>query len=169
MKTDPDASETSWTNGRLLTWTTEYLTRHEVDEARLCAELLLAHAAGCRRIDLYARFGDVPASDVRDRFRELVRRAARHEPPAYLTGEKEFFSLAFEVGSGVLIPRPETETLVEAVVDHYGAKGLLNPRFLDVGTGSGCIAVAVLKQIPDASGWATDVCDVALRFARRNA
>jgi len=164
-----DTNETEWTLARLLAWTAEYLTKQGVDEARLASEVLLAHAIGRRRIDLYARFDMVPDGESVARFRSLVKRAAAHEPIAYLVGEKEFFSLAFFVTRDVLIPRPETETLVEVVLDHCRAAKLASPRLLDVGTGSGCIAIAILKQIAAATVVATDVSAAALEVARRNA
>ena len=169
MNAELSANDTIWTIGRLLSWTTEHLTSHEVDEPRLCAEVLLAHAAGWRRIDVYARFEEVPQPPIVDRFRSMVRRAAKHEPVAYLVGNKEFFSLSFAVGPGVLIPRPETETLMEAVIDHCRAADLKSPRFLDMGTGCGCIAIAVLKQLPEACACGTDNAPEALAFAQTNA
>src|SRR5882724_11414931 len=106
-----------WTIGRLLQWTIEYLGRHESDNPRLDAEVLLAAARGCRRIDLYTAYGEEAAEPVRTKFRDLVRRRAEHTPVAYLVGHKEFYSLEFEVTFDVLIPRPETELLVVALLD----------------------------------------------------
>jgi len=169
MNMELSANDTVWTIGRLLSWTTEHLASREVDEPRLCAEVLLAHAAGCRRIDVYARFEEVPQPPIVDRFRAMVRRAAKHEPVAYLVGNKEFFSLSFAVGPGVLIPRPETETLVETIIDYCGATDLQAPRLLDMGTGCGCIAIAALKQLPEACACGTDNAPEALVFAQTNA
>ncbi len=169
MTAPTPASETVWTVARLLAWTTEHLTRRGVGEARLASEVLLAHAAGCRRIDLYARFNDTIPPEKTAVFRELIRRAAEHEPIAYLVGEREFFSLPLAVGRGVLIPRPETETLVECVLDHLRAAGRAGARLLDLGTGSGCIAVALLKQLPEALATATDVSAAALATTEANA
>jgi len=97
----------------LLAWTRDYLERSGVESPRLCAELLLAHALECDRIRLYTRHDTVPGQDVLQTFRESVKKAAAGRPIAYLTGTKEFFSLSFEVTPDVLIPRPETEVLVE--------------------------------------------------------
>src|SRR5690348_1407626 len=102
----------AWTIGRLLQWTTDYLKQRGADSPRLDAEVLLAHALGCQRIQLYTAFGDEPAEDVRKAFRELVRRRAEGTPVAYLVGRREFYSLSFRVTPEVLIPRPETEFLV---------------------------------------------------------
>jgi release factor glutamine methyltransferase len=169
MSTRPASNDTEWTIGRLLSWTTAYFTEHGVDDPRLSAEVLLAHAAGWRRIDLYARFEQVLEDVPRKQFRELVKRAAAQEPIAYLVGEKEFFSLPLIVTRDVLIPRSETETLVECVIDHCAQAGLSSPRLIDLGTGSGCVAIAALKNIAGASAVATDVSPEAVEVARRNA
>ncbi len=169
MGAQTDANTTDWTIGRLLNWTTDYLTRHGVEDARLASEVLLAHAAGCRRIDLYTRFERTVAGGQLDRFRDWVRRAAAGEPIAYIVEEKEFFSLAFRVTPDVLIPRPETEVLVECVLDHCARAGLSQPQLLDIGTGSGCIVVAVLTQLESARAVATDVSPAALTIAKLNA
>ncbi len=159
----------TWTVGRLLNWTADYFARKGVDEPRLSTEVLLAHAMGCRRIDLYARFDQPLTGDPLAKFRSLVTRAADHEPFAYLVGEKEFYALAFHVSPAVLIPRPETETLVESAIDLCTSSSLDAPRILDLGTGSGCIAVALATQIPTARIVATDVSTEALAVARSNA
>ena len=169
MGAQTDANTTDWTIGRLLNWTSDYLTRHDVEDARLASEVLLAQATGCRRIDLYTRFERTVAGSQLDRFRDWVRRAAGGEPIAYIVEEKEFFSLAFRVTPDVLIPRPETEVLVECVLDHCAREGLSQPRLLDIGTGSGCIAVAVLTQLEGARAVATDISPAALAIAKFNA
>ncbi|MFQ5414758.1 MAG: N5-glutamine methyltransferase family protein [Phycisphaerae bacterium] len=162
--------ETSdWTITRLLTWTTDYLARSGIADARLSAEVLLAHAAGCRRIELYTHFERVLDGDRLARFRDVVRRAADHEPIAYLVGHKEFYSLDIAVTPAVLIPRPETETLVAAVIDECDGRAGDVVHVLDVGTGSGCMAVAVLSRVPRARVVATDIAPAALDVARGNA
>ena len=167
MSSAPSVRESEWTIGRLLNWTTDYLARHEVEDARLAAEVLIAGAAECRRIDLYTRF-EKPLEEPRlGKLREWVKRAARHEPIAYLVAEKEFFSLRFAVTPDVLIPRPETETLVEWVIDH--CRAVAAPRLLDIGTGSGCIVIACLANMPAAVAVASDVCEPAIALARTNA
>ncbi|MCH8149655.1 MAG: peptide chain release factor N(5)-glutamine methyltransferase [Planctomycetes bacterium] len=169
MSAQPHADESVWTIKRLLTWTGEYLERQGVDETRLAAEVLLAHATNCRRIDLYARPEDIPSAVHVEKFRGLVKLAARHEPIAYLVGVKEFLSLSFKVTRDVLIPRPETETLVEAVVDYCRERMFGRPRLVDIGTGSGCIAVAILTQLENATVVATDISQEALDVASQNA
>ncbi|MGB0716202.1 MAG: peptide chain release factor N(5)-glutamine methyltransferase, partial [Phycisphaerae bacterium] len=106
---------------------------------------------------------------ARTTFRELVQRAAEHEPIAYLVGKKEFFSLDFEVDKSVLIPRAETETLIEVACDQLKADELESPSLLDIGTGSGCIAITMLKQMSQATMIATDISADALAVAARNA
>jgi len=169
MGSQPNTNAAPWTIGRLLSWTGDYLARQAVDEPRLSAEVLLAHALDCRRIDLYARFEKEPEPDHVTEFRALVKRAAEHEPVAYLVGEKEFFSLSFTVTPDVLIPRPETETLVEVVVDRCQARSIATPRIFDLGTGSGCIIVALLTQLPEATAIASDLFAPALEIAHQNA
>jgi release factor glutamine methyltransferase len=164
------SSAEPWTIGRLLQWTTEYLKKHGSDSARLDAEVLLAEALGCRRIDLYTRFDEVPAEDVRTAFRELVRKRAEGMPVAYLVGRREFFSLAFRVTPDVLIPRPETEFLVIALIDLARARPPGEEiAICDIGTGSGIIAITAAKHLPQARVTAVDVSSKALDVARRNA
>ncbi len=132
----------SWTIGRLLNWTTDFLREKGADSPRLDAEVLLAHARGCQRIELYTAFEEEAAEPLREMFRDLVRRRAAGTPVAYLVGHREFFSLAFQVSPDVLIPRPETELLVVRVLDlakTQASSGTL--RLVDVGTGSGILAV----------------------------
>jgi release factor glutamine methyltransferase len=160
-------SDDVWTVGRLLTWTTDWLTTKGSESARLDAEVLLAHVRGCQRILLYTAF-DTPVSDAeRARFRELVKRRGEGEPVAYLVGNREFFSLPFAVSPAVLVPRPETEGLVVRVIDL--CKPLPAAQIIDVGTGSGAIAVTLAKHLPRARLVATDISPTALALARENA
>ncbi len=156
-----------WTLGRLLTWTTRFLSQKGVESPRLDTEVMLAHVLGCERIHLYTRYEEEAPDDVRQRFRDLVRKRSEGCPVAYLVGRKEFFSLAFEVGPSVLIPRPDTEELVVECLRL--AKPLAEPAVLDLGTGSGAIAVAVAKQHKGGQVTAVDVSPEALAVAKRNA
>jgi len=158
-----------WSIGRLLQWTTDYLKRHGADSPRLDAEVLLAHALGVARIQLYASFENVPGDGQRTAFRELVRRRAEGEPVAYLVGKREFYSLAFHVTRDVLIPRPETESLVVQLLDLAKAQGDRALHVVDVGTGSGILAVCAAKYLPNARITAIDLSPAALAVARRNA
>lgn len=159
----------TWTVGRLLAWTTDYLKRHQSDSPRLEAEVLLAHALGCPRIGLYTAFDQEPSEAVRAAFRELVRRRAEGEPVAYLVGHREFYSLTFRVGPAVLVPRPETEHLVAALMDVAKAVGDAELHIADVGTGSGIIAICAAKYLPKAWLSAIDSSPEALAVARANA
>ncbi|MHC4177478.1 MAG: peptide chain release factor N(5)-glutamine methyltransferase [Planctomycetota bacterium] len=159
-----------WTIGRLLEWTTGYLKDHGADSPRLDAEVLLAEALGCRRIELYTRFDEVPDESGRGAFRELVRRRAEGNPVAYLVGRREFYSLGFRVTPEVLIPRPETELLVVSLLDLAKSRTPAEPLAIaDVGTGSGVLAVCAAKHLPDCRVLAIDVSPAALAVARANA
>jgi release factor glutamine methyltransferase len=157
----------SWTIGALLDWTARYLAHKGAEYPRLDAEVLLAHALECRRIDLYTRYEETASEESRARFRELVRKRLEGCPVAYLVNRKEFFSLPFEVTPAVLIPRPESEFVVLECLTW--AKRLAEPRLLDIGTGSGNLAVTVAHQHPGARVTAVDVSPQALAVAARNA
>jgi len=127
--------------------------------------ILLCHATGLSRVQLITR-GDQPVSeDEAARLEELLRRRLAGEPIAYIVGKREFFGLDFEVGEAVLIPRPDTELIVELAIERLPQRG----RLLDMGTGSGAIAVSVAHARPDAAVTALDVSEAALAVARRNA
>lgn len=117
-----------WTVGRLLKWTADYFAQHGVDTPRLDAEILLAKAMGCERIGLYTRFMEPASDEVRATYRDFVKRRAAGEPTAYLTGEKEFYSLSFKVTPDTLIPRPETEHLIIETLDIIKKQQLGEPR-----------------------------------------
>jgi release factor glutamine methyltransferase len=157
-----------WTVLALLNWTKDHLQRAGVASPRLAAEVLLASAMGCRRIELYTRYDHAPPEETLARFRESVRRAAKREPVAYLVGEKEFYSLPFKVTPDVLVPRPETELLVEEAVERLRSLGRPGSMW-DVCTGSGCVALAAARQVADASVLATDLSPAAVEIARQNA
>lgn len=162
-----------WTTRALLNWMAGKFADKGLDSPRLCAELLLAHVIGCDRLRLYMD-ADRPATPLeRETLRGLVSRALAHEPVQYLVGEAWFFSLPFHVDPRVLIPRPATETIVEFVLQRMRTDPGLAPggsaTIADIGTGSGCIAVALLKNLPNARAIATDVSAGALEVARENA
>ncbi|MGE3317176.1 MAG: peptide chain release factor N(5)-glutamine methyltransferase [Planctomycetaceae bacterium] len=156
-----------WTVRRIIEWTTGHLKNHGSETPRLDAEILLAHARNCRRIELYTRFDEPLTDPQRAAMRDLVRRRAQSEPVAYLVGHREFFSLDFRVTPDVLVPRPDTETLVLELLDRVRA--IENPRLLDIGTGSGCIAVSAAVNLPTARVTAIDISPNALAIARENA
>lgn len=161
------ASPTIWTIKALLQWTTDFLKTKGVDSPRLDAQILLAHVMACPRIELVARSDEEPTDDEKARFKELIRRRVDGWPVAYLVGRREFYLLSFAVGPAVLIPRPDTETLVLAALDHLKAKP--TAAVLDLGTGSGCIAVSIAHQRKQTRVTATDVSPDALDVARQNA
>jgi len=159
-----------WTTRQLLVWIKSALEKAKMDSPRLCAELLVARVIGCDRLRLYVE-SDRPATGAeRDRLRGLVRRALAHEPVQYLVEEAWFFSLPFHVDRRTLIPRPETETIVQAVLQHARATPAMGKGVIaDIGTGSGCVIVALLKNLPEAHGVGIDLCPDALESARENA
>ena len=158
----------AWTVGRLLTWTAEYLGAHGSESPRLDAEVLLAEALGCKRIELYTSYQCAPADGVRTAFRDLVRRRAEGVPVAYLVGHREFYSMSFRVTPDVLIPRPETEHLVVALLD-LAKQQDGEIAVCDVGTGSGIIAVCAAKHLANCRVTAVDSSPAALEVARSNA
>jgi release factor glutamine methyltransferase len=165
------APDELWTIGRLMTWTVEYLGRQGAENPRLDAEVLLAHARGCRRIDLYAAYVDVADEPTRTTFRDLVQRRAAGTPVAYLVGHREFYALDFEVTPDVLIPRPETELVVVALLDRMKQRSPDDAavEIADVGTGSGILAVCAAKYVPNSRVTAIDISSAALAVAYRNA
>ncbi|HID57328.1 TPA: peptide chain release factor N(5)-glutamine methyltransferase [Candidatus Poribacteria bacterium] len=156
-----------WRVIELVEWTTGYFKRHGIDTARLDAELLLAHAMECSRLDLYLNF-DAPVSrEHLDIYRDLIVKRAQRMPVAYLIGVKEFMGIPLKVDRRALIPRPETELLVEEIVRRL--KDRKPGEILDVGTGCGAIAISLAKLLP---GWrvvAIDVSEGAIELARQNA
>jgi release factor glutamine methyltransferase len=145
----------------------DHFQKHASDSARLDAEVLLAHALGLRRLDLYLKFDRTLTGTELDVYRELVARRAKGQPVAYLAGHKEFMGLDFAVTPAVLIPNPDTELLVQRAVEI--ARGAARPlRVADVGTGSGCIAIAVAHYAPNVRVVASDVVPDALEVAARN-
>ena len=165
-----------WTNRALIAWTKSFFEKKGIENPKLEAEVLLSHATGTSRIELFMNYDDEPSEENRAAFRELVRRRALGEPVAYLVGVKEFYSLPFLVDSNTLIPRPETEQLVLETIEYFkkqgwrtGSDGVRkrgveteedapDPReteerelkICDVGVGSGCVSVALVKNIPAA-------------------
>ncbi len=158
---------TEWTIQKLLTWITEYLTQKNVDAPRLSAELLLSHILGLSRIELYTQFNQVVEKADLDALHGLVKRAGLHEPVAYLVGRTEFYSIELAVDAHCLIPRPETELLVQKAIEFLRTRDG-EQHVCDLCTGCGCIAVAIARNVPDARVIATDISDGALAVAARN-
>jgi release factor glutamine methyltransferase len=161
------AEQDVWTVRRILEWTTGFLRQKGIESPRLEAEILLAHARGCPRIRLYTDF-NTPLSDTeRATMRDLVTRRSRREPIAYLVGHREFYGRSFDVTPAVLIPRPETETLIDVCLELIPTDR--PAQLIEVGIGSGCIAVTLARQRPLCQLTATDISSAALQIAARNA
>lgn len=157
----------TWTIGRILTWTRQYLGGKGVENPRLDAEVLLSHILGKDRLYLYVNFDQPLQPRELGAFREAVKQRAQRVPVAYITGHKEFMGLDFVVDTNVLIPRPDTEVLVETALEKLQA--MEEPKIADVGTGSGAIIVSILKKHAGAFGTAVDISDKALLVAKNNA
>jgi release factor glutamine methyltransferase len=158
-----------WTLMKLVEWASGYFDSHHIDSPRATAEILLAHAIRARRIDLYLRYDQPLNSDELTRFKTLIKRRTKREPVAYILGQKEFWSIDLEVNRNVLIPRPETECLVEKALESLAAAP--RPGFktiLDLGTGCGAVVLALASENPQHSYVGTDISIDAVRVARRN-
>jgi release factor glutamine methyltransferase len=167
LQPDQNTNTNQWTIQKLLNWITEYFTEKALDAPRLSAELLISHVLDMKRIDLYTQFENPVAKPHLDKLHELVKRAAGNEPIQYLIGKTEFYSIELAVAPDCLIPRPETELLVQRSIE-FLRKRTGHQFVCDLCTGCGCIAVAIAKNFPDAKVLATDICDKALEIAARN-
>lgn len=148
----------------MLTWGSDYFKKKGVDSPRLTMELILAHVLGVTRFDLYMQFDRPLIASELDSLRSIVRRRAAREPLQYILGEAHFYKRRFEVNTSVLIPRPETELLVEEALRRASSL-----RCLDIGTGSGCIGITIALERPETEVVAIDASSDALDVARRNA
>jgi release factor glutamine methyltransferase len=158
----------TWTTLAVLDWTTKRFSDAGISSARLEAQLLLAHVLGCSRVQLYTGFDKPLAEAELTGYRELIRRRLGGEPVAYLLGEHEFWGLPFHVEPSVLVPRPDTETVIE-VARSARADRTAPCRVLDLCTGSGAIAISLAKELPAARVVATDISEAAVVLARKNA
>lgn len=165
----PDSLSCVETVAQLVTWAENILRTYEFDTSRLDAEVLLAHTLHISRSCLYSRLQDAVSTVQKNDFRRYVVRRTQCEPVAYITGHQEFWSLEFQVNPCVLIPRPDTEVLVETALRLLTASRITAPRILDIGTGSGCIAVALATELPRAHIWAVDRTHAILSIAQKNA
>lgn len=145
----------------------EYLEKREVESPRINAELLLAHILKCKRMDLYLRFEQPLKDDEVAEYRELIRRRGKREPVQYIIGSVEFYGIDFFVDRNVLIPRQETEHLVEEIINIYKSKNKVN--IIDIGTGSGNIAVSLARNLPNAIIQGIDKSSAAIEIAEKNA
>jgi release factor glutamine methyltransferase len=168
MLDSPESGADVWTIRRVLAWATDDFRRRGLDSPRLEAELLLSHALGTDRLRLVLDSETTLSPPVLSTYRELIKRRRRSEPIAYITGVREFFGLSIHVDARVLVPRPDTETLVETALERTRDAHLYG-QALDLCTGSGCVAIAFSKRRPTWHVTATDISTDALDVARDNA
>ncbi len=161
----------TWTVLDIIKWGTEYLSDKGFDESRLTTELLLAAALDTKRFDLYVKHDQPLKKSELEKFKTLLKRRLAHEPVQYILGKTNFYSIELKIDRRALIPRPETEILAETVIGH--CRSFLSQkdqiRVLDIGTGSGCIAIAVAKFVKNSVVTAVDKSAEALDLARENA
>ncbi len=160
-----------WSIIKILTWTESYFKDHSIDSPRLTAEMLLAYCLGIKRLDLYLQHDRPLQKDELSYFKILIKRRIQNEPVAYIIGEKGFFDSDFKVASGVLIPRPDTETIVEQALKVLNdCQGNSKPKtVLELGTGSGAIIISLAKAAPEHLYFANDISVTALGIAKENA
>lgn len=157
-----------WTIGRILKWTEQYFKGKGIESPRLDAEVLLSHILGRERIYLYVHFDEPLEPAELARYREAIKQRVQRVPVAYIIGEKEFMGLTFKVTADTLVPRPDTEILVQAAVERLRARGDA-PRFADIGTGSGAICLSILHFLPKAQADTVDISPAARAVAEENA
>ena len=167
----PDSSPPNpqWTILKILKWTTSYFKSHHIDSPRLTAEIFLAHVLDVKRIDLYLRFDQPLSVHELGEFKKLIRRRVGREPVAYITGHREFFGINFDVTPEVLIPRPETEFLVEEALKKIPDNSISLKQIFDIGTGSGAIIVSLAANRPRHYYFASDKSETAVTIASKNA
>jgi len=158
-----------WTVQKVLNWTVEYFTSKNIPEPRLGAELLLAHVLACKRIELYLQFERILTQGELTDYRSFIQRRVKREPVQYILSETEFMGLSFKVSPAVLIPRPDTELLVDCAIEYLRENNFQQPHIMDIGTGSGCIAISLAKLFPDSTVWAVEKSSAALELAKENA
>ena len=170
MQNRTTAKQSKWSILDLLEWTTAYFKSRDVESPRASAEILLAHSLNVKRIDLYLRYDQPLSSGELESFKGLIKRRAQREPVAYILGTKEFWSMEFAVTPDVLIPRPETESLVEAALGLLGEDRNTTPScILELGTGCGAIVLALASRQPRHIFYASDISEAATRLSKRNA
>lgn len=173
MQNPPKSQDPEWTILKLLKWITSYFNTHNIDSPRATAEILLAHVLKLKKIDLYLRFDQPLYAEELSRLKTLIKRRVKREPVAYIVGIKEFWSMELAVTQDVLIPRPETECLVETALDLLPEASNSNPmlkpkRILELGTGSGAITLALASMRPNHMFFASDRSMNAVKLAQKN-
>ncbi len=162
-----------WTIASILDWTKDYFTKHGIETPRLESEILLAHSLGLKRLNLLIQHERELKEPELAGFKQLILRRVKKEPTAYITGSKPFMALEFIITKAVLIPRPETEHIVEAIIDITKDDAELSSKpaisLLDIGTGSGALAVSAAHYLKNANITAVDISESALEIASQNA
>lgn len=158
-----------WTVLRVLEWTQKHLREKGIPKSRLESELLLSHTLGCDRVGLYLNYDMILSPGELKRFRGVLERRIGGEPLQYITGYQEFWSIRFKVSPAVLIPRPDTEILVEEALRLIDLEGWQEPKIVEVGTGCGAIAISIARSVFSAKVMATEVSWEAIALARENA
>jgi release factor glutamine methyltransferase len=162
------AAQTVWTIGRILKWTENFFREKGIESPRLDAEVLLAYLLQKERIYLYVHFDEPLERAELARFHEMVKKRVQRVPVAYILGEKEFMGLTFKVTSDTLVPRPDTEVLVQAAIERLKALGR-PAKFADIGTGTGAICLSVLHYTEDTTAATVDISPTARAVAEENA
>lgn len=169
MKAASDKDSAVWTIAKLLSWTSDYFNSHDIDSPRLTAEMLLSHSLSMKRLDLYLQHDKPLSQEELALFKSLIKRRVDREPVAYITGNKGFWTLDLDVTPDVLIPRPDTECLVETAIQVLPSMGDGIPlNILDLGTGSGAIILSIASERPDNRYYAVDVSAKAVQIASKN-
>jgi release factor glutamine methyltransferase len=150
----------------ILNLSTDYLKKHDIDDPRLNAEILVSGALDMKRLDLYLQYDRIITEEELTKIRPLLKKSSTNEPIQYIQGEKEFYNVKIMVNKHTLIPRNDTEILVEKVIEFISDKAF---RILDIGTGSGCIPIAIAKERPNNLFFASDISSEVLDIARKNA
>jgi release factor glutamine methyltransferase len=170
MRNSAASSGDNWTIIKLLEWTTSYFASRAIESPRAGAEILLAHVLNLKRVDLYLRYDQPLMQTELERYKAMIRRRVRREPVAYITGCREFWSMNLTVSGDVLIPRPETECLVEQALAELSTEDTALPlHILDLGTGSGAIILALASSLRRSVCFVSDVSERSLQVARENA
>lgn len=162
-------SDRAWTVLSMLEWTTDYFKKRDVPDPRLSIEWIVAEALGCKRLDLYLQFERPLSSDELDKIRPLVKRRAAYEPLQYITGNAQFMDATISVDPNVLIPRIETEQLADLLLEHFHDRKDEELNLLDIGTGSGCIPIAIKMKNPNWYCAGLDISEKAVKRAQKNA
>ena len=158
-----------WTVEKILNWTVQHFSSNKIPDPRLSAELLLAKVLNSSRINLYIQFERILSIEERSQFKQFVKRRINREPVQFILGETEFYGIPLKVNPNVLIPRPETELLVDEVLTCSKSLNKKKIKIFDIGTGSGCISIALAKSLPESEIWANEKSQAALDVAKQNA